>query len=311
MTSGCLFCRKQEEEERIQREKEEEERKRLEEEEREQQRLKEAEELRLVEEARLAKEAEEQRLKQEEEEKIRRGISNLLTRSNLTERQEEEQRLLAKAEQDALLLKQQELSSQDLERKKWAELRQQELDQEQQLRLQHQQHQDSIDKENQARKEAARLKSEAKRREQEEEAEKLANRDSMPIVLWYDAAPEKPTQEEIYLATQNLNVMYEEDESKFVQLVQTKKSKVVAIVTDLYRKDEGNVHSSVAIGLNLANILREEIGSTLPIIVYGERVRKDPKLQTLCKTNGLKPVMRGASLFKLLNVVEPPLGVLK
>jgi hypothetical protein len=113
------------------------------------------------------------------------------------------------------------------------------------------------------------------------------------------------------LATQNLNVVYEPSESKFVHVLQTKGAAVVAIVTDLYRKDEENVHTSVAAGLNLANILKEELASTVPIIVYGDRVRKDPKLQTLCKSNGLKPVMRGSSLYKLLGVAEPPLGILK
>jgi hypothetical protein len=55
--------------------------------------------------------------------------------------------------------------------------------------------------------------------------------------------------------------------------------------------------------------MKEDLASDIPVICFDERVKKDPKLQTLCKNKGLKPVMRGNSLYKLLNVAEPALSL--
>lgn len=152
---------------------------------------------------------------------------------------------------------------------------------------------------------------EEKAKQMEIEEANIQSRDSYPIVIWCDIEPESPTQEEIYLAKNGLNVIYEENETEIIKLIQNKSKKVVAIVTEMYKKDEDNDHTSVAVGLNLANIVREDLKIELPIIINSERVKKDLKLQALCKKNDLKPVMRGSSLFKLLNVPEPPLGEIK
>jgi len=164
--------------------------------------------------------------------------------------------------------------------------------------------------------------------------ETKSTRTEFPIVLWYNESPEKYTKEQQYLALNSLQTVFCETlEAVIEHLEGVDGERVKFIVTDWLhaektsrenQHDKKSIDSNdaddssnnkgigtmkIAAGLNLANILREDYGVKLPIICYSDRVKKDPKQQQLAIKNGVIPVMRGQSFFKLLGIPEPPLSL--
>lgn len=251
------------------------------------------------EEKRLQEIEEEQRRKSEEEELLRKRLELEETEKKLKEQEEDQKKRqleVTKGHQ----------RDEDLEEAKrlYAIERQKEWEEHQRKLQEYEEYVKKKKQESEERMREFARKLDEKKKEIEEGEELLANKEELPVILWF-----KPSMliEEVekYLVKHGLSLVVKETQEDILKELKANR-KVIFLVTEFYVREEG---TTVAAGLNMANIIREEMKILIPIICYSERVRKEPKLQEMCRDAGIKPVMRGQSLYKLLGIPEPPLVV--